>query len=196
MMSKLRKPVIVSIVIVLTVISAYFIGIGVGEAINSSHDENYKTVRRMRTIELLEQMGSVNIGDTVSLNDLSNLNSHGLDIRTHLAPKTELLFVDPGCEQCIEELKDLKSTVKSKRLLGYFVIITNKDPALLNELLDDIGLACPVLVDETGDFTSRLGIFTYPFNICIGPSLVIVDIIAGRLIEDDINGIIDYNSRH
>jgi len=69
-------------------------------------------------------------------------------------------------------------------------LISDSDPELLRQLEKWHSVTAIILCDSGSVYRNRLGIISFPFNIIVGDSLVIRDLIAGYIRSEEFEEIV------
>jgi peroxiredoxin len=146
--------------------------------------------RRELTDEILDDMNTIDIGDTLADHTFRDLHRNPIELTQLIKGKTLVLFFDPDCGNCELELEALQRVVTDETDCQSFLLISAGNPWLMEELKTKYHLCSPMLYDYKGQFTYGMHIYTYPFNVIIDENRVIHDIISGPLSESDLKQII------
>ncbi len=147
--------------------------------------DEYRARAVEQTAAVLRKMGTIKVGDT-----LSNFAFEDIDGELHLlkqivTDRTLITYIQPDCDACLVELERLRSAVESPADYERVLIISSANPLHLQRLREDYGLGCRMLFDEERLFGTALKIQTFPFNLVVDRSRVILEIHAGALLPDD-----------
>jgi len=152
---------------------------------HSRHAEQYRSRAVEQTAAVLRHMGTIKVGDT-----LSNYAFEDIDGNLHLlseivSDKTLITYLKPDCDACLEEMERLRQAAESQDDYDHVLIITSANPLHMHRLREDYGLGCLILYDDERLFGSSLNIWTFPFNLVVDRSRVILAIHANTLLPDD-----------
>jgi peroxiredoxin len=130
-------------------------------------------------------MGTIKAGDT-----LSNYAFEDIDGNLHLpseivTDKTLITYLKPDCDACLEEMERLRQAAESQDDYDHVLLIASANPLHLHRLREDYGLGCLILYDDERLFGSTLRISSFPFNLVVDRSRVILEIHANTLLLDD-----------
>ena len=182
---------------IVVVAVAYFSALKVGAYIN-----NKRLEQKMRSAEerkkeftntLLDQMQTLKIGDTLPDHRFEDLYRRNVYLSELLRGWTFLIFFDPYCDNCNDEMYAVNHTVSKLKEYGYFIFISGENPRLIEEMPGLTDLKSPVLYDHHREFINRFKIFTFPFNIVIDTDLVVREIYGEALTPEEITRVIEHN---
>jgi peroxiredoxin len=149
------------------------------------HADEYRAHAAEQTAAILRKMGTIKVGDT-----LPNFSFEDIDGKLHrlsevVTDKTLITYVQPDCDACLVELERLKQAAKNQDDYDHVLLITSANPLHLQKLRADYGLGCVILYDDERRFGSTLKIQSFPFNLVVNRSRVILAIHANTLFPDD-----------
>lgn len=147
--------------------------------------------RREFTEELLRSTNT--LSKCSSLHEYSFEDLDGNPVALSTLPREPLLlvFIDPLCEGCDAELKEINEVVPQGEANDRIIVISSGDRESLQEKLSGISPRCRILVDPGSDYVFQLGIYTFPFNVLIDDDRVIRDIMAANLDRLDLRQFIE-----
>lgn len=176
------------------VLVGYFSALKVGAYINNKRlEQKQQAVEQKKkdfTEALLDHMQSLNIGDTLPDHRFEDLYRRPVYLSSLVRGQTILIFFDPYCENCNEEMNTVNRAVSTTREYEYFIFISGGNPRLIEEMPALAELKSPVLYDHNREYINRFKIFTFPFNVVIDKNLVVREVYGETLTPDEINRII------
>lgn len=179
----IKKTAFVIILTIITAGAAYFIGV---EASQYYHEEKIIENRTQWTEQILEQMPDLRIGDKLPDFQFENLDFESVSLSSVIKGKTVLAIIDPNCHSCIEDIEILIKTAKTDEAFSRFVFISSGNPRYLMDLRDEYNLKSPILYDHERMLMNQFQIKMFPFHIVINKDMIIEEVIAGKMVEDDI----------
>ncbi len=179
---------------VIVILVGYFSALKVGAYINNKRlEQKQQAVEQKKkdfTDALLAHMQSLNIGDTLPDHRFEDLYRRPVYLSSLVQGQTILIFFDPYCENCNEEMNTVNRTLSTTREYECFIFISGGNPRLIEEMPALSELKSPVLYDHNREYINRFKIFTFPFNVVIDKNLVIQEIYGETLTPDEIKRII------
>ncbi|MBN1213453.1 MAG: redoxin domain-containing protein [candidate division Zixibacteria bacterium] len=176
---------------------AYFSALKVGAYINNKRLEQKKQAveqnRKDFTKTILDKMQTLSIGDTLPDHRFEDLYRRPVYLSELLKGQTILIFFDPYCENCNEEMNAVNQAVTELREYEYFIFISGENPRLIEEIPELSELKSPVLYDHHREYIDRFKIFTFPFNIVIDKDRVVREIYGQALTPEEITRVIEHN---
>lgn len=143
---------------------------------------------REQTKWVLEQMGTVNIGDT--LPDMGFEDTEGrIRLLSELVRGNDIfliVYIRPDCPGCIAEIESLGALTHATDRQLPFALLYSDSPYSLSRMRTERSLGNPFLWDEDRIFADAIKLRVTPFNIFVSSSLQIVDIRAYSLLKEDI----------
>jgi len=188
---RLPKAVVMIVAILVTVGVAYILGVSAAGLVQKAW---VKKSQAEETESILKQMGS-NLAVGVALPDaeLEDLDGNPVRLGEVTHEKSLVAFVSPDCGACKIQLQRYNKNVPSPADQSHFIVISDADPAELISLRDEYSLSCIFLVDLKGTYKSKLGVFTFPFNLVVTKALVIDNIIPGVPEPDELEQVVRSN---
>jgi len=144
---------------------------------------------------ILSQMHQLNIGDNLPNHRFEVLGGDSIWLNDILSERSVLMVVLPQCEDCINEVRELKAVVKDTSDSKHFIFASWENPRLLEEMKEETGLNSYFLYDHKNAYFSRFDIRTYPFNITLDKNGVVLDMLAGEMWKEDFEEIIEFNNQ-
>ena len=179
-----KKHIVAFCAILLTAITAYGLGVLYTETVFKPK----KLKSRAILTNAIKQKIGLEIGDTIVDSDFETLDFKKIRLGDVLQDTTLLIFFEPECYVCIEDIENLIDS-HSNSIVKNVIFISSGNPRLIMDIRDDYDLKYTILYDHEGYYTSNLGITSYPFHLVVNNKYTISEIIAGKLISDDIKRI-------
>ena len=187
------KKILLTILISVTVFAAaFFVGDLTGEIWGDIKRE--KRQKEM-TAAITEQMGELDIGDTLKDHLFERLSGDSFMLKSLFHEKSLLIVVQPECQSCHDEIQELVKAIQSEEDAKYFAIISSDNPRILAEMQETYNVTVPILYDHRRAYLSQYNIFTFPFNITIDKNGVVLDMMAGPMLAEDFREIIEFNQK-
>lgn len=168
---------------------AYVLGVHAAGLLREwNHSRNavqYRSRAVEQTAAVLRQMGTIKVGDTLSNYAFEDIDGHLHLLSEIVTDKTLITYLKPDCDACLEEMERLRQAAKSQDDYDHVLIITSANPLHMHRLREDYSLGCLILYDDERLFGSSLRISTFPFNLVVDRSRVILAIYANTLLLDD-----------
>jgi peroxiredoxin len=191
---KLLRWGFIVVAVILTVGLAYILGVEAGNYyIKAKRSKNFILTRNAQTAQILQQMNTIAVGDTLLDHTFQDLNGNPVKLSEVLSEKTVIDIFDLGCEACLVEIQAIHEVVRDESDFKYFVLISSGAPVSLTDLRQQYNLRCPILYDENHEFFSELNIMGIPFNMIVTKDRIIEKIVSGTLTEDELREVIKHN---
>jgi peroxiredoxin len=188
---RLPKVVVMIVAILVTVGVAYILGVSAAGLVQKARARKSQAER---TESILKQMGSnLAVGVTLPDSELEDLAGNPVCLSEITHEKSLVTFISPDCGACKIQLERFQKNIPSPAAQSHFILISDADPAELISLRDEYSLSCIFLHDLKGIYKSKLGVFTFPFNLVVTKALVIDNIISGVPEPDELEQIIQFN---
>ena len=181
----LRKASIAVSLFAAVLAAAWLLGAQAGNLVNNSKTKDYQQRRQTQTKQILEQMGTISVGDTLPNYALEDLEGKIWQLSELIDDKAIISFYKPDCGACEQQLDEFK---KSGLDPSKLILISPDNPLHLKALALADGIESVILYDENRAVTEALGITISPFNIVLNHSLVIERIEAGSMRADELAG--------
>lgn len=166
------------------------LGVVAGKLYNQRSSNNYLKSRKFITESLVRKMGTLEIGSPMP--NALFLDERGERVRLSdaITSSAILMFVDPECGTCLEEIENLYAATRELELDEKVFLITRSQAAigqwLDKRLLPDV----IVLRDEDGSYHVSQNIEAIPFSIIVGPELRITEFISGVVLTSEFDSIV------
>jgi peroxiredoxin len=129
---------------------------------------------------LLSQMNTIHVGEALPDFSFEDLDGNRLRLSELVTDSTLLAIVDLSCAPCVAEMKYLAEAADGSNCTGT-ILISSSNPLHFKDFRDSIKLPSRVLFDEDRAFQSNLKIASTPFNLNLGPGLVVYEAWAASL---------------
>ncbi len=191
LIGQMGQRVLMAVAILVLVIS---LGLLVGnQAAYFMKDQQKLKARSKRTSAILDQMNTIEVGDTLPDYRLETLDGDFVWISDLLTDKTLVSFYHPACYDCTSEIELLSNTCSDLFAYRHFLFISSTDPATLRKHRDSLGFPVQFLHDKDREYANHLHVVNYPFNVIVDRAGRIKEIINGTLYEREIQSIIESN---
>lgn len=177
----------------LVIVAAFVLGRYAGDLFAAINRKDFREIRTLQTKELLNDMGTIQVGDTLPDHIFQGLDRQYYRLSDLLERQSALIVFDYHCSNCLSEIEEIKKVTSDSTESKYFLLISRSNPLQLMELQEKLGISCRILFDEDGMFLSNLNISTYPFNIFVNQQLKIEGIMIGPIFSDEMKRVIQYN---
>ena len=181
----LRKVSIAVSVFAITLATAWLLGTQAGNLVTESKTRDYKERRHTQTKQVLEQMGTIKVGDRLPNYALEDLNGRIWQLSELIDDKAIISFYKPDCGACEQQLDEFRESGLDPSKL---ILISADNPLHLKALAQADGIESVILYDENRAVSEALGITISPFNIVLNHSLVIKRIEAGSMRANELVG--------
>jgi peroxiredoxin len=182
-----------SLVIVTLAVVTLAAGLGVisSKYLNRHREEEMVLGRDIRTQQILERMGTLRIGDTLPSFELQTSEGGIANLSSLVDQQTLIMFFDPGCGSCLEELKSVWALSRKDVSRSNFLVITSASPDLVDQAQRSLGTELSVLYDTADRYGTELGITTSPFHVLVDSTLHISKIIVGSMSDRELRDCLD-----
>lgn len=181
---------------ILMIVVAYVGGVQIGSLLNHKAEDTYLLRRDTHTAELLDQMATIAVGDTLPDHTFLTLDGEPCRLSEIINKPTLIVFFDYHCGNCLAELELLNKATDSVTQANNCLMISATNPLHLINLKKRLNIKCPILHDEEGRFVDAMHIYTYPFNVFSNSNLQIEEIIASGLVESDVRRVVATSRIH
>jgi ABC-type uncharacterized transport system ATPase component len=167
-------------------------GIGgklVSNSVRSYKENMHAQARVYLQTSVLEQMETLEVGDTLRDHVFEDLDLKPVRLRDVLLNTTIISVLDPGCEACLEEVAMLQHTLADSILRRTLIFISGGNPRYLSELMVSTNLPSMMLYDHHSLWLGSYKVITFPFNIVVDTELVVQRIIIGQLTVRDLKSL-------
>lgn len=161
-------------------------GLLVSSAINESRSTKIQAKRQRLQSAILLTMQSLKVGDTLLDHTFETLNLKNVALSELIDGTTLISIMDPDCHSCLEELATVSSIAGGDFLRDRLVLISEANPRLLAEVRDSLDLPSPILYDHRGQWIQHYRVTSFPFNLIVDSDLVIRQIVATQLTEEEV----------
>jgi peroxiredoxin len=185
-----RWTVSFAVILVLTIIVAYFGGLKAAQGVQSW---KAKRERVRQTEAVLKEMGT-GLGVGKSLPDAVLADLEGVDTRLSdlLCDRTVIVFFKTDCSFSRAELAALRAAAVTPEDQHCFVLISSSDQTELWDIRQKFGLSCPLLYDRDGKYSRCLGVFLVPINFIVDAELTVKDVVSGPILEEDMANFLEH----
>ncbi len=142
--------------------------------------------RREFTQGVLMSMNTLQVGNVLPDYQFEDLAHNPLTLSGLASENTLLIFFDPACDGCDNELAAINKAIADTLDYRRFRLISSGDSGMVAEKIERFDLRIPLLYDPSADFFFQTGVLTYPFNMIVNQDGVIQDMIAGSLDRRDL----------
>jgi hypothetical protein len=156
--------------------SLAWIGGGYGSRLLQEYERESKV--QSLTEYLLNQMGTMTIGDTLRMFPLTYLDGTPADLEAIIIGNTLIMIAHPSCGACAGEVQGLNDLIESGVNSAQVVIIIDGEMYDVSHFMDDHKPQATVLHDAHSHYVSQYKISDTPFNLFVDDHLVIRDIVA------------------
>lgn len=185
-----RKISFATLVIVLTVSAGYLGGVVLAERIK---DTRFKKQREIKTIAVLEAMGTgLSVRDTLPDYTFETPDGDPVALSDLVSKKTILMFAQPDCPKCIDELVALGDVAANPNSDVRIIIISSALPHEFESQTASFANYRHFLFDRADSYADRLGVFTFPFNIAVRQGLIVCGITAGTMDEEFMSQLVEH----
>ena len=192
-MGRATRFVLIALAVIVTVAAAYFAGSKAGgfwtERQRMEHLQEYRSQALSSTRAVLDKMGTVEVGDTLSDFSFEDIDGQFHRLSDILIDNTLLVYMEPGCGACLDEIETLSKTVKTPDEYRHFVLISTANPLHMHKMRDEFGLKCLMMYDEQRVFGNNLNIVSFPFGLLVSRERVIQNAYAFVLEKEELNDI-------
>jgi peroxiredoxin len=176
------KVLLVILILGTAVTVAFWGGAETGNFLDrAKYAERHEKHQSMTKAEL-EQMGTIEIGKQIpDYEFFQNLEGETVRLSTLITTTAWLMFMQPDCDACLNELERMETILTSPNPEYAFVLISVSNPLDLIAIQKKYGLTCPILHDRNATYSDAVKIATFPFNVLVDKELVIQKVIVGEL---------------
>ena len=144
----------------LIIAAAYAAGVQIGSLFNHNAEDTYLLRRDTHTAELLDQMGTIAVGDTLPDHTFLTPDGEPCRLSEIINKPTLIMFFDYHCGNCLAELELVNKTTDSVTQANNCLLISATNPLHLINLKKRLEIKCPILYDEDGRFVDAMHIYT------------------------------------
>lgn len=146
-------------------------------------DNQRKLAQTTRVV--VDLMETIDIGDTLPDHVFEDLERNPVRLSDLIKGRTLVTFISPNCPSCEFQIEDFSRALNTDQQKNGYIFISPHNPRYLEELQDKYNLEAPILYDHRSKYWSMLSINTTPFNVQIGQDMILEEIFAGPLSEDE-----------
>lgn len=180
--SKIRTIALYAFVVIAAALVAYELGVAGAHWVFNRREQ---ARRAAITADILRQMGgTIAIGKQLPNARLEGLDGTEQDLQGQISSNTIVVFLDAGCQACLDEVKAVGRVFKEDHRRPPVVFISNAGPDELRTLRDQYEIPVPLYHDRDGSYAFSLGVTTYPFNVMVDKTFAVRDVMAGPLSAD------------
>jgi peroxiredoxin len=175
--------------IIIVAAIAWVLGSNVGKWVRAENRNEYSFRRQLHTNEIIEHMGTIKVGDTLPDFGFEDLDRRYWKLSQLVSDTSAVIFFDYHCDNCMEELEEIKKAVSAGVDAERFILISPTNPLYLQEIRDSLNVPCRILYDENRLYEDQLTIFSYPMSVIIDQNLMILEITAGVRYASEMAGL-------
>ncbi len=173
-------------IVVACVIAAGVCGAVLGVMLKNGNQTEFSTSRRLATRSLLNYMGTVKIGIAIPDAFLVNAMGQQVMLSSLVAPRTVILFVDPECGACLEEIKELCPLLSRNRMASKVLVITQSIHSF-ETWVGCKGIAEEnLLKDADSAYHRTMNIAAVPFTLFVDEKLTVQWALSGQVSKGEI----------
>lgn len=188
------KPIRVVLGISIALVGGSAAGYFLGKVWIGNRTKDYVAERQKGTNAVLSKMGTLEIGDTLIDHKFEDLNGMPVHLSEVVDSRTIISIMSPGCGACIDELRLLREILPSDKEFERFVVISSGNPRLLQDIRDELNVPATYLYDHRKKWLSNYDVDMFPFNISVDSGLVVMDVVVGGFVHEDIVSFLDETS--
>lgn len=170
------------VVVVVTIAVALVLGVSAAKYLNKKHRAD---VHRA----VIEKMDDLKVGDKLPDWTFENLKFEPEKLSGHISGPTMLIFIQPNCPGCLDDMDRLSAIISDSALCGRVVFISGDNPRELMDVRDQFNIRSAILYDHERSFAWQLGINTFPFHIIVDNDRTVLRMIPATLSEEEISEI-------
>jgi len=122
---------------------------------------------------------------------LQSLDGEWLSFSEVISDNTLLIFIQPGCAACEEELDALGELLSDGQTSSRIILVSNAYPLELATLRRKRSIQSTILIDRAGDLYGQFSSLVFPLNVLLGRGLKILSVNAGQLSRHEIDSLLD-----
>ncbi len=181
----LRRPariILFALVLVVATLGAGYLG---GVVLADRVNQNRAWEDRLDRTELvLRSMETdLKVGGYLPDHTFENARGEPVSLSSQLTGPTILVFAEPRCAGCVKELTALHEIAADPKAPAQIMVVANYLPQEFEQSVEEFGSYRHYLYDRAAAYAEKLGVFTFPFNIVVGPDLRVLAIDAVNLDE-------------
>lgn len=197
MAGSLKRVMVFLVLAVAVVVVAYLLGSATGAYLKGREqrkiDNDYIAQRRASTMEMVKNNSSTfKVGITLPNHLFADLDGNPVALTEVLGERTALIFYSTSCDYCMEEMELVAKIAKSGEDWRPFVFIASDSTEVLKELRTATNERMRILYDHNYAFCSSFfGFAPYPFTIIVDEKGTVLDFMAGKLLEWEIEDLLE-----
>jgi hypothetical protein len=158
-------------------------GWGVSKIIEKSQQSIRQARRAELKTQLLAGMGTIQIGDTLVDCEFDDVDGVRVRLSDLVKARRGMLIgvINPDCMACIDEITNLRALVPDSIVRDRIIFISAGNVQELLNLRRISGVTNKILCDRRGEWSSRYGFYTFPFNFVVGRDMAIQSVIPSAL---------------
>jgi len=136
--------------------------------------------QRQRTARLLEEMGTLRIGQPFPNDTIERLTGVSVPIRDLVSEHSVIMFVNQDCGVCEAQIADIWHELAAGRLSFNPIFVADYFPFEAGAL-SEVALERHFAYDRGSVLRTRLGVRSVPFNVFLGSDLIVDSVLVGRI---------------
>jgi peroxiredoxin len=162
-------------------------GAGVSKLLAKHRETSQLAEREELKKQILAGMKTLQEGDILPDYEFDDLDGSSHRLSNCVKPDGAIIgIVSPDCMVCAEEINGLSKLIPDSTIRSRIIFISSGDVRELENLRRISSLTNLFLCDRKAGWSSQFKIYTYPFNMVVGPDLAIRKVIPSALLESDI----------
>jgi peroxiredoxin len=161
---------------IIGITSLAWVGGGYGSRYWQEHERSAK--QESLTNYLLQQMGTMAIGDTLKELPLTYLDETPVRLSSLISERTLVMCAHPSCGACAGEVQALNAMIERGFNPSQVIIIIDGEMYDVAHFISDYAPKVTVLHDAHSHYISQYKISDTPFNLIVDSGMVIQDIMA------------------
>jgi peroxiredoxin len=162
-------------------------GVGVSQFVSNHQESSRMAEREELKKQILAGMKTLQEGDILPDYEFDDLDGSSHRLSDCVKPGGAIIgIVSPDCMVCAEEINGLSKLIPDSTLRSRIIFISSGDVRELENLRRISGLTNLFLCDRKGGWSHQFKIYTYPFNMRVGPDLAVRKVIPSALLKSDI----------
>lgn len=182
------KKTLSGIIITIIVVSiAYIVGT---EARNYFQSKKISVSREKMNNSPIMKLNDLKIGDRLLNEKFEDLFYNPITLTENIHGKTIITFMSPTCNSCLEDIKFIYENIPDSNYYKRFVYISYGNPRQLIDIQKKYNVKSPILYDHNGKYCSQFDVRAFPLHLLVDSNLIVLDIYAGSITEDDIKKVL------
>jgi hypothetical protein len=174
---------------------ALFLGIGAGLGIRAVWadiaERTFEREREEFTQGILHQMNSIEVGDTLPDFPFELLTGDTVLLSEVVRQPTLLTVIQPGCDDCVEEVRLISSSIDDSSQASHFLLVSSANPRILLDWQSHSHHALKFVYDHKGIWQRNNNIEAIPFSLLLSGDRVVLKVIAGMVTAGEITDILE-----